>query len=138
MAGLPAFLNLVEIDLEQLLPVAQQHVDSDFREPKTTKLRAVVRTLEGQVNYGSKKFLKLDPTRTGDREDSFGWLVFEKAYLVDLGVTIQKGDRIIRIASQTVNHLVTEVRPESPLEGDFLLMYVEFGIPRDLKESVPA
>lgn len=136
MAGLPAFLNLVEIEIEQLLPASAQHVDPDFREPRTVKARAATITLFGQVNYGSKKFEKRDNTLTGDREASYGWLVFEKAYLDDLVITLKKGDRITKIAGVTVDHLLDEVRYESPLEGVFLLVYAVFNIDRPDRESI--
>ncbi len=136
MSQLPACMNMVEIDISQIAPVVEQKVDSIFREPVSKKKRETVITVEGQVNYGSKKKEARDITQTGDRENSFGWLVFRKCDLEDAGIFLKKGDRILRIASQVVDHLIDEVRPESVLEGDFLLLYAMFTINREERESI--
>ena len=134
----PIFMNLVDIQIQQLKTSGVGvSFDSDFREPTGAIVsREDTVTLQGQINFGSKESEGLDRTRTGDRAPSFGWCVFEKAYIDDEGVTLKKGDKIIKVASQDVDLTLTEVRFESPLDGDFLLIYTEFEEVKRERESI--
>jgi hypothetical protein len=131
----PARMNLVEIGLRPLARDATAW-DEDFREPLTAKATAAEVTLRGQVNLGSKQFHGRDRTATGDREPSAGHLVFRKADLDAAGVRPGKGDRVVRIAGEAVDFVITEVRPESPLRGEFRLVYAEFTHDVEERESV--
>jgi hypothetical protein len=123
----PERMNTVEIVVRKLAK-NRTHWDSDFEEPITKKDRSVEIFLRGQVNLGraGSAFERRSPSLTGDRAESDGHLVFRKADLDAAGVTLAKGDRVIRIAGEAVDFLLTEVRPESPLGGGFLLVYAEF------------
>jgi hypothetical protein len=129
--GLPVRMNLVRIVIEQLNTTATVK-DADFREPVgVKKYNTTQLVLEGQVNLAAKKtFFVQTPSRTGDTEPTMGHLVFKKKYIDDLGVVLKKGDVIIEVgpaANPTpIDCKIHDVRPESPLRGDFLLLYVDF------------
>ena len=120
----PVFMNLVPISIRQLDTVAT-HIDSDFREPISRKVQGAPVLLYGQVNLGSKTYEERETGRTGDEIPTIGHLVFEKAVLDAASVILRKGDRVVGIASQATDLMIREVRPESPLNGDFLLIYCE-------------
>jgi len=123
----PERMNTVEIVVRKLSK-DRTHWDADFEEPVTKKDRTEEVTLAGQVNLGraGAAFERRSRSLTGDRAESDGHLVFRKADLDAAGVTLEKGDRVIRVAGEAVDFLLTEVRPESPLRGGFLLVYAEF------------
>ncbi len=131
----PARMNLVEIVLRPLAKDATAW-DEDFREPIGAKATAADVTLQGQVNFGSKQFHGRDRTATGDREPSAGHVVFRKTDLDAAGGRLAKGDRVVRIAGEAVDFVITEVRPESPMRGEFLLVYAEFTHDVEERESV--
>lgn len=120
----PINMNLVDITIKQL-DVVSTHVDSDFREPISRKVEGAPITLQGQVNFGSKSFRDDSDERSGNNPITIGHVLFKKSTLDDLSVVIRKGDRVIAIASQATDLIIHEVRPESPLDGDFLLIYCE-------------
>jgi len=138
----PVRINEMRIVLAPLDKVST-HVDSDFREPIGVKQRPAEVIVTGQVNLGlvkNKRFELVKRSRTGDVEDLFGRLVFKKTDLVAQGVMIEKGWKVLRAGpsgSETIiDGVIIEVRPESPLNGDFLLIYVEFEYDREKKESL--
>jgi len=134
---LPERMNTVEIVVRKLSK-DRTHWDRDFEEPVTKKDRSAEVTLHGQVNLGraGAAFARRSPSLTGDRVESDGHLVFRKADLDAAGVTLAKGDRVVRIASEDVDFLLTEVRPESPLRGGFLLVYAELDHNREERASL--
>lgn len=128
--ALPLRLNLIRVVIEQLNTTTTVE-DPDFREAVGTKKYASQVVLEGQVNLASKpKYFMQAPSRTGDMEPTMGHLVFRKRDLDAAGVTLVKGDRVVEVgpvATPTpIDSKLVEVRPESPLRGDFLLIYAEF------------
>ena len=131
----PTRMNLVEIVLRPLARDATAW-DEDFHEPVGAKATAAEVTLQGQVNLGSKQFRGRDRTATGDREPSAGHLVFRKSDLGAAGVRLAKGDRVVQVAGEAVDFVITEVRPEAPLRGEFLLVYAEFTHDVEERESV--
>ncbi len=131
----PILMNLVNIEISQL-KILETFVDDDFREPISRKIRGSTILVKGQVNFGSKSFEERSITRTGDMEPTDGHLVFRKIDLDGLGVTIRKGDRVTKIAGLPTTLIVREVRPESPLNGAFLLLYVVLEHDREARESI--
>jgi len=79
-----------------------------------------------QVNFGQKEYFRRQRTERGEARPSYGWLTFKMKYWEDNSVNLKKGDRITGVAGQAADFEIMEVRPESPLRGGFLLMYVEF------------
>lgn len=134
---LPSRMNTVEIVLRKL-GSDRTHWDPDFEEPLTKKNRTEEVVLHGQVNLGrsGSAFDRRRPSLTGDRAESDGHLVFRKADIEAAGVTLRKGDRVVRVAGEEVDFLLTEVRPESPLGGEFLLVYAEFEENREERGSL--
>lgn len=131
----PFRLNLVEIVLRPLAK-ADTAWDPDFREPLGAKATGKEVTLLGQVNLGSKQLRERDRTATGDREPSEGHLVFRRMDVEAAGIAVKKGDRVVRVAGEPVDFVITEVRPESPLAGKFLLVYAEFTHDVEARESL--
>ncbi len=122
--SLPFLMNLVVIRIQKVV-VEDTVWDDVFREPIGNKALSQEIEVKGQVNLGSKKFYELARTLTGDVGRSNMYLVFRTSDLEKQGVEIVKGDRVVKIADQVVDFEVTEIRPESPLNGRFLLKYVE-------------
>ncbi len=124
-------MNKMRIVIRQLSK-ARTVEDPDFREAVGGDRQLATQVeLEGQVNLASKpKFADLVASRTGDTQPTKSKLVFKKEDLVTAGVTLQKGDLIVEVgpaASPTpIDCLITQVRPESPWRGDFLLTIAEF------------
>ena len=128
--GFPRKINRMRIIIDQL-SLSRTVKDSDFREQVGKKFRTTRITVEGQVNLAKKKqYFASTPSRTGDIEDTMGHLVFIKKELDTAGITLRKGDKIVEVGPATnptpIGSVIEEVRPESPLNGDFLLIYVDF------------
>lgn len=126
----PLRMNLMRIVIAQLNTDTTSK-DADFREAVGKKKYSDPIELAGQVNLATKpKYFESAPSRTGDMEPTRGKLVFRKRDLVAAGVTLQKGDQIVEVGPEdsptAVNCDIDEVRPESPLRGDFLLIVTEF------------
>jgi hypothetical protein len=126
----PFRMNMVRIKIAQLNTTTTQK-DPDFREAVGVKHYSTPIELEGQVNLATKpKYFMSAPSRTGDMEPTRGKLVFRKRDLTAAGVTLQKGDKIIEVGPVSdptpIDCELVEVRPESPLRGDFLLIVAEF------------
>jgi len=142
LMGLPKRLNLIRIVLEQLNP-AGTFIDSDFREQIGAKQRTAEVVVRGQINLGLLRGRKLKETArsmTGDQEKSKGRIYFRRADLKALGVTIKKGDRVLRAGpvgdEVSIDGVVIQIRPEAPLRGTFLLDVIEFEHDREERESV--
>lgn len=133
----PVRMNLVEVVVRKLSK-DRTGWDPDFEEPLGPKDRTGEVVLRGQVNFGSAgaAFERRSRSLTGDRAESDGRLVFRKTDLDAAGVTIEKGDQVVRIAGLPADMLVAEVRPESPLGGAFLLFYAELEHNREQRESL--
>lgn len=126
----PFRMNLMRIKIAQLdIPATIK--DPDFREPIGRQQHYTPIELQGQVNLATKpRYFENAPSRTGDMEPTRGRLVFRKRDLDTAGVTLKKGDVIVEVGPATsptpIDCKIEEVRPESPLRGDFLLIVVEF------------
>lgn len=126
----PFRMNLVRIVIEQLDTTATVK-DSDFREAVGVRHHSTRVEVCGQVNLAARpKYFESMPSRSGDMEPTRGKLVFRKQDLVRDGVTLKKGDLIVEVGPvdtpTPINCKIDEVRSESPLRGDFLLIVVEF------------
>lgn len=140
-ADFPFRMNTQRIVIEQV-SAAETPMDSDFREPVGPKRRPTTLTLEGQVNM-KYSLGPMDRFRTGDREGgtkSRGKLVFQKAYLDNLGVVLAKGDKVVEVgpagAATEINGVVYDVPPVAPLRGQFVLVEVHFEYDHETRESI--
>jgi len=125
---LPARLNLVDITIKQIQKsgVNATWQDPDFREPANTANFADSIVIQGQPNLGSRSFEQLLRSITGSEERTRGHIVFKKETLDSAGITLQVGDKITDVGGFSVDLTIREVRPESPLDGSFLLLYAVF------------
>jgi hypothetical protein len=130
----PRQLNLVDIEIAQLKKSATVR-DPDFDEyagPRRYGMSGAGAAcsppivIQGQVNLGGRMFEVLKPEPGGDRAPLRGHLVFEMEMLDQRGVTLQKGDRITKIAGYPIDARVEQLRPQCPLLGRFLLLFVDF------------
>jgi len=138
---MPLVMNEVDIVIQQLNVTTTQWYQ-DYREAVGKKRRDASITLRGQVNYGHKRTVyDKDLSLTGDMETTKAHIVFDYEYLIDEGyiddtttphiIKIRKGDKIIRIANTQAGFVITQVRPESPLDEEFELLYCDFEIDYD-------
>lgn len=144
-AFLPARMNLRSIEFE-VLDRQRVVLDSDFDEPIGGDLRGQRFTVDGQYNFRGGPFKRRSTRLSGDEETVVGHLVFRMCDLIDGGlatknngtidITLKKGDRVIRIGKRTLDLEIVEVRPESPLRGDFLLVYVDLVQGREERAGV--
>jgi hypothetical protein len=126
-------MNLVDIEIQQLDRV-RTSVDDDFKVSSGKKRYRPVVKLRGQINQAGGPIDRFSRSFAGNLETSGGHLVFRfdelsEKDLIDCDRSeddLQSGDLITRVAGLRTNYRVTEVRPESPLGGSFLLVYVEF------------
>ena len=140
MASVPYKLNLVTIKIKQKqVSSSDIYTDPIFNEPGTPIDFGSEITLKGQVNFGSKEYEGQSITLTGDMDDTRGHLVFRNPVRDTSGtdITLGKGDLITEIAGVAIPDglYIREVRPESPLDGAFLLWYVEFSSNPEIRES---
>lgn len=131
----PKRMNPVNIKLHQR-NAADTVMDSDFREPASTRAFDAGVVVKGQVNFGMKKYAEQDITMTGDKGDTMGWFCFRKSDLDRAGISLQKGDRVSEVAGEAMDLEIVEARPESPLRGRFLLIYADFEHVKEKRESV--
>ena len=139
---LPLRYNPIRVVIRKILR-SDTYVDPDFGNPVGGEAGIMYSDpieLEGQVNFGKKVFQKFLNTQAGDSNNSAGHIVFLKRKLDELGVKIDKGDKIVEIgpsgSAQIVDFVIDEVRPESPWRGDFLLFYAQFKDNRDTNSRV--
>lgn len=126
-------MNLVDIEIQQL-DRTRTSVDPDFKVSSGKKRYRDAVTLKGQVNQSGGPIDRFTRSFAGNLESSGGHLVFrfedlKEVDLIDCDKSeedLQSGDLIVKVAGLRTNYRVTEVRPESPLGGVFLLVYVEF------------
>lgn len=138
--GFPFKINKVDIEIRPL-STSSVVLDEDFREPLTQDIFGDPIKLRGQVNFGDSSHRKEERVAgpTGDMDLSEGHIIFKKRDLDSGGFTPSPGDVITKIASQDFSAdkdrlRIIEVRPESPLRGDFLLIYCEFAHDAKLRE----
>ena len=125
--GMPCKMNMVDIVIKQLNKT-ETILDEDFREAKYPNKYSPEITLRGQVNFSKTEYRlnKRFPTLTGDKNPTFGHVLFRVRDLERAGVTLQKGDIIVSTAGISLGTPIMELRYESPLNGRFLLLYAEF------------
>ena len=128
---MPFPLRLNEVEIKIKLVSSSSIQDDDFREPLTVSKFDSEVTLSGQVNFGFPKgaagrFEQIARSLTGDETKSHGHVLFRKVDLDKQGVTLTVGSLITEIAGMTMDLEINEVRPESPLRGEFLLIYAQF------------
>ena len=138
--ALPLRMSMMRVVIDQLSATATV-IDDDFRESKGPKDRPTRIEIEGQVNlYSNKRYNPTDRTRTGDRDSSRGRIYFRMSDLTRAGITLSKGDMLVEVGPSTtptqLNCPLIQVRPESPRNGQFLLMVAEFEFDRDERESI--
>lgn len=128
----PARWNLVTVTIARL-DLPDTAVDPVFKVPTNRKARPQEIDYPAQVNFGLKRKEQRERTLMGDRPNTRARIVLR---FVDLAPTTtlprpRKGDKIVTLykgtpAEETVDYLIEEVRPESPLGGAPLLLFVEF------------
>lgn len=132
----------------QLLDRPNTTIDEDFNEPIGGDLLSPnVITAVGQTNFRSGPFRSRTMTLSGDEELIRGHLIFTLPELIDKGLATEvgdaitfefsKGDRIILVDGIRVDFEIVEIRTESPLFGDFLLVYIELVHGQDTRKGVP-
>lgn len=109
--------------------------DDDFREPLSNRVYTEDKCLEGQL-VGYRQFFKLLRTQTGDSDTITGAAVFRPQELIKKGVSLQKGDRIVRINEVDCDCNIVKVSPLAPFRGRHLLISVEFEHQRKGLESI--
>lgn len=138
MAVLPYRINTVTIKMRQVLISSSELVeDQYYQEPAAPVSFGTEFSVEGQVNLMNRNFEQYMLSFTGNKKDASGHLVIKNP-IVDTGgnsITLKPGDKITEIAGVAVDYFIKEVRPESPLNGSFLLWYVEFSSNEQTKES---
>ena len=141
MVSFPFRINKVDIEIRPLSTTSIV-LDDDFREPLTQDIFGDPVMLRGQPNFGDSSHNKETrvATPTGDWDPSEGHIIFKKADLDSGGFTPTPGDVITKIAGQDFSAdadrlRIIEVRPESPLRGEFKLIYCEFANDAKLRES---
>lgn len=126
---MPNRMNLVEVQILQVRK-ADQIVDADFDEPAGPRVYGNAQgrpiTVKCQVAQGGQPWRQLSPTQTGDARPTSGHLTFRIADLEAQGITLNKGDLIVKIANLATNLRITHVRPQAVLGGNFLLMLVYY------------
>ena len=132
----PIKWNPVTVKIRQL-EKSESYNDPDFSEPASPLTFGDEVIMEAQVNFMSRNFEGLMRTMTGDAENSSGHLVFRNPIADTSGtsITLQKGDKITEIAGVSTDLFIMEVRPESPLNGVFLLWYVRFSHNQETRTS---
>lgn len=126
-------MNFVDVEIQQLDRTKTQ-VDPDFRVASGKKVYKAAKKLKGQINQSGGPIDRFARSLAGNLQTSEGHLVFRfddlaEADLIDCETSsedLQPGDLITKVAGLRTNYRVTEVRPESPLGGKFLLVYVLF------------
>jgi len=91
--------------------------------------------IEAQINLGNKKYFAMMRAQDGDKNLTQGHLFISKNAMDLKGFSVAKGDKIVEVgpagSAQKFNSIITEVRPESPLNGDFLFIVAEFEEDKD-------
>jgi hypothetical protein len=72
---------------------------------------------------------------TGNEEVSIGHCLFRNTDLDNAGITLQTGDVFTDIAEVTTDLEIMHVKYESPLNGNFLLVYTFFENRHDKRAS---
>ena len=110
MMVLPNLLHPVPIEIEQINRSGTIQ-DDDYREPvqKVTRNSKVV--VPGQVKWYEDE--RLNPTKSGAESESQGYVLFRYVDLNRLGVTLQMGNRIVKMGTIEVDVYVTALRPEA-------------------------
>ena len=138
MATLPYRINTVTIKIKQMQTGSSaMHEDPDFAEPAAPIEFGSEITVQGQVNLMNRNYEQFFMSLTGNKKIANGHLVI-KGPITDTGgtlITLRPGDKVTEIAGVTVNYFLKEVRPESPLNGSFLLWYCEFTENDETRES---
>ncbi len=132
--GLPAVWNPVGVTINRVSVVATP-TDPVFKDPVNRKARPDVFQYQAQINFGLKMDERRWRTLMGDRPMTKlrSRIVLRSCDLAPNSMLPipQKGDQIVALyvgtpAQITVDYLIEEVRPESPLQGIPLLWYCEF------------
>jgi hypothetical protein len=117
-------------------------VDPVFKTPVNKKLRTTVHTYNAQINLGTKEQDRKMRTLSGDRPNTTGHIVLRTCDLAPHTALPrpEKGWKITALYAgtpleETVDWLIEEVRLESPLRGQPLLVYCEFEHNRDRSRS---
>ena len=132
---LPVRLNEHAITF-QFLNRDDIRLDPDFLEPIGSDIGGASLTAIGQVNFRLGPIKKRRVTLSGDDEPVEGHFVFRLFDMIEVGLitdnldgtisfNVKKGDRVTRVDGVLVDFEIVEVRTESPLRGEFLLVYIE-------------
>jgi hypothetical protein len=126
-------MNMVDIEIQRL-DRRKTQVDPDFKVASGKKRYRPVVKLRGQVNQSGGPIDRFTRSFAGNLQTTGAHLVFRFGDLKERDLIdcesdaddLQPGDLIVRIAGLKCRNRITEVRPESPLDGSFLLVYVLF------------
>jgi len=104
----PTLIHPVAVTIQQKDAV-NTPFRSDAREPVRTMVRKADKALRAQVNWRNTN----DPTATyeGISEECDGYLLFKLKELAAASVTLQRGDRITKIAGTTYELYITQLKP---------------------------
>jgi len=107
---LPNLLHPVPIEIEQINRSGTIQ-DDDYREPIQQVSRNARVTIPGQVKWNSDE--RLNPTKAGAEDESQGYVLFRYTDLNRLGVTLQQGNRIVKMGTVDVDVYIIQLRPEA-------------------------
>lgn len=117
----PKLISPSDIIIEQH-DVAASVYDDALREPIGPVARTSV-TLKAQVSYGSKaRVSRTHGGQGGVNNEASGHLVFLQSDLDAAGVTLQRGDRIKKIAQRDVSFYLDNERPGGHWDGTSTLV----------------
>jgi hypothetical protein len=104
----PNLIHPVDVEIQQV-DKPNTSYRSDAREPVRKLKRKATITLSAQVKWRRS----VDPRNTleGVAEDSDGYLLFRYHDLADAGVTLKRGDKIIKIARLAYELFITQLIP---------------------------
>jgi len=131
----PVRMNEADVTFRLLQRGATTPKDRDYREAVSYRNYNPEVTVKGQL-VGARAFWKLQRSQTGDVNPSTGAIVFRPDVLQKVGVTLNKGDQIVKIAGKDVDFQVEKVSPLTPYRGGLILTHVEFSERRKVYGSV--
>lgn len=114
-------------------------MDPDFREAESYRNYSSEVTIPGQI-VGKRGFARLDRRETGDMDSSTGTIMFKMCTLKSMGITLEKGDRIVAFimcdGREEHDFNITQVNPLAPLRGRTILVAVQYEEQKKIQETI--
>ena len=107
---LPNLLHPVPVQIEQIKRTSTPQ-DDDYREPVQQAIRSPRVTVQGQVKWGADD--RAQPAKYGSESESQGYVLFRYVDLKAAGITLQQGDRIVKVGNVEVDVYIIQLRPEA-------------------------